>query len=314
MRIAVLILLHKNPVQAKRLISVLQHDDIDIFIHIDKKCDFDKDCILKDSNFKNVFFTHKRHSVGLYQFSMLDAEKELLKTAAAHDSYQYFVLLSGQCYPIKTIEYIFDFLDKSYPQPFIDIVSQKEDNYVKINFNNVYINKSFKLKSYDFLKKHFSYKGYRILRFIPGGIAKLNSAIKELFVSSPQKRLAKIGAVGYCGSQWWILPDTMIKYILERFEDKTFCSIISDAFSCDESFFQTAIMMSPMKSHIVLDQNNDYKNGMWYFVFENGSHPFVLKQGDFDKIIASDKLFARKFDMCCDGKILDLLDKEVHMR
>ena len=55
MRIAVLILLHKNPVQAKRLISVLQHDDIDIFIHIDKKCDFDKDCILKDSNFKNVF-------------------------------------------------------------------------------------------------------------------------------------------------------------------------------------------------------------------------------------------------------------------
>ena len=37
MKIAVLLLVHINLEQVKRLLSVLQHENIDIFIHIDKK-------------------------------------------------------------------------------------------------------------------------------------------------------------------------------------------------------------------------------------------------------------------------------------
>ncbi len=69
------------------------------------------------------------------------------------------------------MDYIYSFLSQNYPKPFIEIVSEKEGNYVKKSLNSVYINKKFKLKTYAFLKKHFSYKGYRLLRYIPGGIA-----------------------------------------------------------------------------------------------------------------------------------------------
>ena len=314
MKIAVLLMVHKNLEQVKRLISILQHDNIDIFIHIDEKCLFDESDILNNSEFKNIRFTQKRYNVGLYSFSMVKAEKALIETALEYDSYQYFILLSGQCYPIKSMDFIYDFLEKSYPKPFIEIVSSKDGNYVKENFKNVYINKRFKLKTYDFLKKHFSYKAYRILRYIPGGIVKCNSCIKQWFVGSPEKRLEKVGVVGYCGSQWWILPDTVIKHSLKMLNNKKFCSIISDAYSCDETFFQTSIMMRSYIDDAEFNENNDYLSKMWYFVFENGSHPSVLTQKDYQTLMSADMLFARKFDMERDAKILDMLDETVHKK
>lgn len=36
MKIAVLMLVHKNAEKVKRLISVLKHENVDIFIHINK--------------------------------------------------------------------------------------------------------------------------------------------------------------------------------------------------------------------------------------------------------------------------------------
>ena len=38
-KIAILILAHKNPLQCKRLISSLESDFFDIYLHIDKKTD-----------------------------------------------------------------------------------------------------------------------------------------------------------------------------------------------------------------------------------------------------------------------------------
>lgn len=312
MKIAVLLLVHKNLKQVKRLLSVLQHENIDIFIHIDKKCPFGESEIKNGLPFKNIWFTEKRFSVGLYEFSMIKAEEALIETALEHGKYSYFILLSGQCYPIKSMDYIYSFLSQNYPKPFIEIVSEKEGNYVKKSLNSVYINKKFKLKTYAFLKKHFSYKVYRLLRYIPGGIAQINSGIKQLFVGSPKKRLQNMGITGCCGSQWWILPDTIVKHALGMMKNKPFCSAISDVFSCDETFFQTATMASPYKDLLVFNENNDYLNKKWYFVFENGSHPYVLTQKDYEKLISSDMLFARKFDINCDAKILDLLDETVH--
>lgn len=40
MKIAILILCHKNPKQINLLLDKLNHQDIDCYIHIDKKADF----------------------------------------------------------------------------------------------------------------------------------------------------------------------------------------------------------------------------------------------------------------------------------
>ena len=40
----------------------------------------------------------------------------------------------------------------------------------------------------------------------------------------------------------------------------------------------------------------------------NDARPAILGTDDFDTIMASGKLFARKFDSACDSQILDMID------
>lgn len=303
MKIAVLILAHKNKEQLERLLSALQHHNIDIFVHLDRKSSIQS----SDIHVPNVFFTKKRHDVGLFEFSMVDAEMELIQTARSHGHYDYYILMSGQCYPIKRIDNIYDYLCKKYPEPFIEIVAPTEHNYVRKNFAHVYVMKRFKLKTYAFLKKHFSYKAYRVLRYVPGGFVFAVSLIKELFVRSPKTRLDRINYPTYCGSQWWILPDRIIDRTIEFYQNKHFCKIVYDTFSCDETFFQTAIMAEKERNGIVVDDQGNYMNRRWFYIFGEG-HPFTLTQKDYDQIISSEMLFARKFDTDIDARILDSLD------
>lgn len=240
---------------------------------------------------------------------MVEAELELINLAKSKGGYDYYVMLSGQCYPVCGVSAIVSMLEKRYPEPFIEIVSPKKDNYVRVNYSRVYINKRFILKSYGFLKKHLPYKLFRALRFIPGGIARINSLCKELVCKSPVKRLEKMGMTGYCGSQWWILPDKVIDAIASVAEDASYRSVMRDVYSCDESFFQTAVMAGSAADMISPDDNGDFRNSVWFFDFVDGSHPRLLIKDDYDRIVSSGKLFARKFDMEADGEILDLLDK-----
>ena len=303
MKIAFLVLAHKNAAQLNRLIKALSSDKSDVFVHLDKKCSFGAEAVSE-----KAVFTENRFDIGLYEFAMVEAELELIKTAKRCGDYGYFVVISAQCMPVKKIDEICSFFEEKYPVPFIEIVSQKPDNYVRVNYSRVYINKRFIMKSYGFLKKHFSFRTFRILRYIPGGIARINSAVKELFVKSPKKRLEKMGITGFCGSQWWALPDKAIDEVLKLSVNKRFCDTISDVYSCDESFFQTSVMATGAKELVTADENGDYKNSLWFYDFVDGSHPRFLTAKDFDAIKASGKLFARKLDTDVDSEIFDLLE------
>lgn len=303
MKIAVLLLVHKNKEQLQRLLSKLKHDNVDIFIHLDSKCSFSSE----DISSENVFFTENRYDVGLFEFSMVEAEMELIRTARKHGNYSYYIMMSGQCYPIKSIERIYNTLCERYPVPFIEITAPTETNYVKTNFKHVYILKRFKLKTYAFLKRHFPMQVYSVLRYIPGSFVLLISTIKEVFVKSPQKRLDKLGYKRYCGSQWWILPDKAIDVAEQAYGNEKFCKIIYDTFSCDETFFQTALMLHQDELGIKLDESGDFKNRQWFYNF-NGGHPIILTKEKYEEIISSDKLFARKFDDNIDSEILDMID------
>lgn len=257
----------------------------------------------------NVFFTEKRIDACLFEFSLLEAEFELIRAAKKQGSYQYFALVSGQCYPLQTIETIYNFLEQSYPKPFIDIIPLTETNYVAKVFKHVFILKRFKLNTYAFLKKHFSFEMYRILRYIPGGFVFVVSMVKELFYKSPHARLKKQGYLPCAGAQWWILPDNVIELMLRERENKDFCNAISDAFGCDETFFQTAMMKHRAVCGLELDEQGNYLEKRWFHIFDGG-HPIILDKKYYDQLVYSKMLFARKFDVNVDSDILDLLDEK----
>ena len=71
-------------------------------------------------------------------------------------------------------------------------------------------------------------------------------------------------------------------------------------------FFHTIILNSPLQESVV---NDDLRFLEWRNP-ETAGGPAILGTDDFGKIIASSKLFARKFDVTQDAEILDMIDKE----
>ena len=94
---AYLILAHSQFEQLAFLVSLLDHQNNDIFIHVDKKSNFNdsqKNLIESSANLSNVYFT-ERVSVSWGGYSQIEAEMLLFKAASKRDSYYFYPLLSG---------------------------------------------------------------------------------------------------------------------------------------------------------------------------------------------------------------------------
>ena len=304
MKVAVLILAHRNKPQLKRLISVLKHPSVDIYIHLDQKSSLTP----TDFQNQNVFFTKKRYDITLFDFSMVEATMELIHTALSHERYGYHILLSGQCYPLRHIDNIYNYLCKCYPKPLIEVISPEIVTKFAMQFRYPYVLKRFRISSYSFIRKHISSKSIYPYKYVPDGFMYMASVMKRLFVRSPKQRLNAMGIAPYFGPQWWILPDIAIDEILRLYESKDFCNCMKDCFSCDETFFQTAIMVHADKFNITLNEKGYYLNKKWFTIFSHG-HPILLTQNHYEQLISSKMLFARKFDMDEDSAILDMLDQ-----
>src|SRR5215471_725095 len=111
MKVAHIILAHKNPFQVERMIKRLSHPDVDCWLHIDKQSDI--------APFKSMFLLKNVHTVyprvnakwasyGIVQ-AMLNGINAAMLTGT---KYQYFSFLSGQDYPLQTPEAFLDYLQE----------------------------------------------------------------------------------------------------------------------------------------------------------------------------------------------------------
>ena len=71
------------------------------------------------------------------------------------------------------------------------------------------------------------------------------------------------------------------------------------------AFFQTIFLNNP-----ALKIFNDNKRFV-YWKDSTSTHPEVLRIQDFDRMIASDQHFARKFDIKVDEEVLNMLDQYI---
>lgn len=304
MKVAALILAHKSKKQLERLILALRHPCVDIYIHLDKKS------TLSPADFAqyNVHFTKKRFDITLFDFSMVDAEIELLRTASNQAKYGYYILLSGQCYPLRHIDDIYSYLRKSYPKPLIEIISTELEPMFAHQFRFSYGLKKFRSSSERWINKYIPTKLARLSKYIIKSIFLAAALMKRMFVKSPKQRLKAMGMGSYFESQWWMLPDLAIDEMIGFYENQEFCNCIRDCFSCDETFFQTAMMVHAERFGISLNEKGRYPNKKRFAIFSH-SHPVILTEKHFEEMTSSTKLFARKFDIDVDSKILDLLDQ-----
>ena len=132
MKLAILMLCHKSPDQIVKFLDQVNNENITTFIHIDKKSNIDEKKF--NNEFVKVLPKSKRVDVQWAQYSQVEATLNLIEYAKNYDDYDFYFLISGQDFPIKSNSFILDYLKKNEKFNFINLVNSK--NYADRIYNN----------------------------------------------------------------------------------------------------------------------------------------------------------------------------------
>lgn len=280
MKIANIIMVHKNPSQLERLIGAMDHECFHFFIHVDKKIDIQPFLYL--GKFKHVTFIANRKICrwGGYSFvkAIFASLAEVLDSAISFDFYN---LMSAQDYPIKPIEKIANFYEQNIGKSFISFdPDEKKDWWA----HAVVRYEQYHFTDFEFRGKYF---------------------LQKLFNTVLPKRKfpLPIKLYGSSDSSWWTISNECAKYLLDFMSiNKNLANFMEYTWTADEFLIASILMNSPHKDHVI---NNNQRYITWV---KSSPNPLILTSTDLPEILNSDKLFARKFDALTDEKILDELD------
>src|SRR3954466_10560170 len=98
-RLAVGLLVHKEPDKVRKLIEALASDDIVVVLHVDARCPIPVAEFVPPAS--NVVTVGRRRKVWWGHISVVDASIEVMRTAAALEP-EAFSLISGSCWPTRS--------------------------------------------------------------------------------------------------------------------------------------------------------------------------------------------------------------------
>lgn len=229
MRIAYLILAHNNPAHLGRLIARLSAPGASFHVHIDANADIAPFAALASPS---VTFIDRRVRCGWGDVSLVKATLELMRgAAAARPDAEYFVLLSGACYPLQPVSYIEDFLERHRGTEFIEAYALPNLQYGKTleRITHYWIRKGKPLARLRWPLQHWMNRNL------------------------PLRDYKKVlnGGEAVTGSQWWALSADAVRYVLD-YHDRhpalfRFCRFVDCS---DEFFFQVVLWNSRFRERI----------------------------------------------------------------
>ena len=275
--IAYLILVHRYPGQFKRLFRAIYHPANYYLVHVDKRSGVGLQTEIQDflSSFANASLL-KSQSTLWGGYSLVDAElRGIEELLKIGSEWKFFINLSGQDFPLKSQTHIQDFLSRNIGKDFIKVTNQS-----KIRPDTL-----------SRIQNHVLEFGNRILRI-------------------PIKRPYLRGVTPYIGNQWMILSRKFCEFVCYSPEVERFKRFYRHTFISDEGFFQTVIMNTSYKGAIV---NDDKRTIDWVPMGTIKLRPRDFTSKDAEFLLASQGLFARKFDETVDAGILSLLESNLSL-
>lgn len=288
MKIAYCILAHNNPENLIRLTRAIATPNTHSFVHIDAKSG------MKISESENPQITLIKNRMPVYwgSFHIIEATLNTLKEALRHDDYDYFVVLSGADYPVKSNEFIQNFFEQHAGTNFMSSVAMPGNGKTMDRVEFPWLPGSTKTPGVKaFAKKVIN----RIIRMLN---------IKH-HLPKPYKDFTFYG-----GSAWVAFTRETVEYIVNFAEtNPKFQKFFKHVLLPDESYFQTLLMNTRSKA--------PQQNAIMYTIWQEGSpSPETISEKDLPKLqqeeIATSygnitPLFARKFD-AKNNRLLDTID------
>ena len=317
MRHAYLVLAHTGPDHVRRLVAALRHPGVSFYVHVDARADTDFRAYLEGQDDVTLV---PRVAVRYKAYSIVEATLTLLR--AAHGTgHDYYSLVSGSDYPIKSNSYIHDFLAGSREQ--------------YLAFWRLQDRPSWQHKvQYHYPVEHISIRDYNkavLRRVFWASFVRLRSRFP--------KRVHPAGLVPYGGSQWWSLTADCVAHILEFVAARPdFVRFHRSTESPDEMFFHTIVMNSPFaptvhgferyqlwreevqpwravplveeKRRMIPDDELNLRYIDWSGELTGRREaPAVLVEDDLPALLSSPCLLARKFDPVRSAALLEELDR-----
>lgn len=294
MRHAILIIAHNNPVILKKILLLYDHEDIDFYIHIDKKSNVDFNGLGEDlSNSKVVFVD--RMNVYWAHDSQMKIELKLLKEAHKYN-YDYYHLISGVDYPLQTKKQFFDFFEAHNGKEFVEFapIHLYEENKIeaRIKYYHIWMKN---IKSTNVLYRKISNVFYR-----------LALSIQKLVKVD---RVKSLDIPLHYGSNWFSISDKFASYTIEK--ERWLLKHFGSTSCTDELFLQTLMFSSSFYEKNYFNHLDQSTPKGRYVDWKRGN-PYTFTEADLTELLeAKNCLFARKFDWDSNHEIIELLDKEL---
>ena len=273
MKHAYLILAHGSYALLQRLVSAIDDERNDIFIHIDRKQTELPRLQVKCSRL--FLLDVERVSVFWGDVSVVAAEFALMAFANKHGNYAYYHLLSGVDLPLKSQNDIHDFFETHQGKEFIGFYDGAD-----LSASLVRKVQRYHLFAQDFRGSGLVFLAKRIVRACAIRIQELLGV----------KRHANICFAK--GTQWWSLTGSLIKQLLSK-EDEIL-SLYRDTFCADEIAIQTYVYNSPFMAQVFAPED-EAKSSLRHIGWRAGAL-YDWTRVDYEDLKRSTALFARKFN------------------
>ncbi|WP_096786753.1 DUF5928 domain-containing protein [Rhodobacter sp. CZR27] len=269
-RVAYILLCHKDPegiiAQAERLTAAGDF----VAIHFDARAPREAYGRIRSALGANssVTFAARRMKCGWGEWSLVAATLEAVRAAVtAFPRATHFYMLSGDCMPIKSADYIHDFLDR-----------EDADH----------------IESFDFFRSDWIKTGIREERLIYRHFVNERSRRRLFYVLLDlQKRLGLARRIPaelqiQIGSQWWCLRRRTVEVLLDFCERRPdVLRFFRTTWIPDETFFQTLVR------HLV-PGNEIRSRTLTFLMFTDYGMPVTFYNDHYDLLVGQDYLFARK--------------------
>lgn len=291
--IAYLILAHADLPHLRRLVAALPSDSIKL-VHLDRKCA----ARLSLEDLPNALLLHDRIAVYWGDFSIVEATLRLLNAALERRQIERIVLLSGNCYPIRSDGEILDFF-----------AARPADNFIKMfeieSASSLYLDK--------LSRSHIGESAIsrRIRPDVPALNYLLSRGLSRMMSLRRSDWRRRLGAIHpYYGSQWWAITRNCGEHVLAQARNDKRLRYFERCFAPDEMYFHTIIGNSPFmdpQNRIPFTGRGNWKLANLHLI-NDGSLRYVYRRTDFDRVLRSDKLFVRKVNTEHSLSLLDALD------
>ena len=291
LRIAFLILAHSDPSHLERLCCALRPHSV--FIHVDRKSvDFPFDKFVEQPGVSLIKPSIKIH---WGDFSMIEATLALIERARSAGPFDRYVLLSGSCYPVKSMAALEAAFEKNPHSEWVNLTQIRRGSHLA----------------------HLIGRRWRMAPLVRPRT--LNETLKAVWnkISGMKGRdlEREIQMTPYYGSQWWALTDDCTGMIMEFVKSHPeFVKAYRSVYAPDEHFFHTIVGNSNFAASArQVEDSGSLTNKIMPFHLTTTAveRDWGLEDQAFAAIAATDQFFIRKISTNRSAALVDRIDAEL---